>query len=371
MNKNWEILFKKIDADFSGRLDYPEFVKAVREELKVPDTSDEELRALWTYVDHDKSAEVTIAEFQHGLYLLILEGWAPLEDKGLERVVLTINAAAKKWYPGHFSWYKVFKAIDQDENDRLEYDEFERMIRANGSQGGMSLKPHEVSLEELHGLWKLLDEDSSGGVSIDEFMHFMRTEEAALPPVELTEDEKRQVEMRAAAEKKAEEARQAAERRLSGHHEPKQKYATGRTIENQKPSTHEEHELVMPFDQLRAVVVRLIETMTKVCASWDNKGSMAKNWETLFKKIDADFSGRLDYPEFTKAVRDELKVPQTTDKELQALWTYIDHDKSGEVTLSEFQHGLYLLILEGWPRLSKKGLDDVIKVINKAALMLV
>ena len=79
---------------------------------------------------------------------------------------------------------------------------------------------------------------------------------------------------------------------------------------------------------------------------------MAKNWETLFKKIDADFSGRLDYPEFT-AVRDELKVPQTTDKELQALWTYIDHDKSGEVTLSEFQHGLYLLILEGWPRLSK------------------
>ena len=127
------------------------------------------------------------------------------------------------------------------------------------------LKPHEVSLEELHGLWRLLDEDSSGGVSIDEFMHFMRTEEAALPPVELTEDEKRQVEMRAAAEQRAEEARKAAERRLSGHSEPKQKYATGRTIENQKPSTHEEHELVMPFDQLRAVVVRLIETMTRVC----------------------------------------------------------------------------------------------------------
>ena len=82
----------------------------MREELKVPDTTDEELKALWTYVDHDKSAEVTITEFQHGLYLLILEGWAPLEDKGLERVELTINAAAKKWYPGHFSWSKVFKA---------------------------------------------------------------------------------------------------------------------------------------------------------------------------------------------------------------------------------------------------------------------
>ena len=51
----------------------------------------------------------------------------------------------------------------------------------------------------------------------------------------------------------------------------------------------------------------------QVCASWDNKGSLNKNWEILFKKIDADFSGRLDYPEFVKAVREELKVPDTTD----------------------------------------------------------
>ena len=29
MNKNWELLFKRLDADFSGRLDC-EFVKAVR-----------------------------------------------------------------------------------------------------------------------------------------------------------------------------------------------------------------------------------------------------------------------------------------------------------------------------------------------------
>ena len=125
-------------------------------------------------MDHDKSGEVTIHEFQHGLYLLILEGWAPLMDEDLGNLILTINAAAKKWYPGHFSWYKVFKAIDTDENDRLEFDEFERIIRANGSQGGLSLKPSEVSLEALQGLWKRLDEDSSGGVSIDEFMHFMK-----------------------------------------------------------------------------------------------------------------------------------------------------------------------------------------------------
>ena len=366
MDKNWRTLFERIDADFSGRLDYLEFLKAVRDELKVPDTTEEELKALWTYIDHDKSGEVTIAEFQHGLYLLILEGWAPLMDEALGNLILTINVAAKKWYHGHFSWYKVFRAIDTDENDRLEFDEFERVIRANGSQGGLSLKPHEASLEALQGLWRRLDADCSGGVSIDEFMHFMRIEEAALPEVELTADEKLQVEMREAAEQQAREARQAAERRLAGHAEPKQKYATGRTIEHKRPTTHAVHRLLMPFEQLRAVVLRLQDQMMKVCAAWDTKGSMNKNWELLFKRLDKDFSGRLDFVEFVKAVREELLLPDMKDTDLQALWAYVDHDRSGEVTIAELQHGLYLLILEGWAPLTDEGLEEVVGILNTA-----
>ena len=367
MNKNWELLFNRLDADFSGRLDYAEFVKAVREGLRL-DTSDRELQALWTYIDHDKSGEVSLAEFQHGLYLLILEGWEQITDDDLERVVVTLNAAGKKWYHGHFSWYKIFKAIDTDENDRLEYDELERVVRANGSQGGLSLVPEKVADADLRGLWRRLDEDCSGGVSVEEFVGFMRREEAELPEVELTQDELTREEMRAAAEQRAEEARRAHERWLEEQGiEEKQKYSTGRKIENIKPSTHAEHELVIPFDQLRAVVIRLHDTMQRVCATWDSKGSMDKNWKTLFEKIDADFSGRLDYLEFLKAVRDELKVPDTTEEELKALWTYIDHDKSGEVTIHEFQHGLYLLILEGWAHLADDDLSNLILTINVAA----
>ena len=264
MTKNWELLFKRLDADFSGRLDYAEFVKAVREGLRL-DTSDEELQALWTYIDHDKSGEVSLAEFQHGLYLLILEGWERITDDDLERVVITLNAAGKKWYHGHFSWYKVFKAIDTDENDRLEYDEFERVIRANGSQGGLSLKPNELATSKIQGLWRRLDEDCSGGVSVEEFVGFMRLGEAELPEAEKTAEELTQAELQEIAEKRAEEARKLAERRLSGlDDEPRQKYATGRVIEHVKPTTHAEHECVLPFEQLRAVVVRLQETMTRV-----------------------------------------------------------------------------------------------------------
>ena len=108
-------VFKRLDSDKSGRLDYGEFERAVRSELRVTDTTDQELKALWAYVDHDKSGEVTIKEFQHGCYLLILEGWPLLAKDSLEKIVAIINGAAKRWLHAS-SWVTVFRAIDQDEN---------------------------------------------------------------------------------------------------------------------------------------------------------------------------------------------------------------------------------------------------------------
>jgi Ca2+-binding EF-hand superfamily protein len=183
MNKNWELLFKRLDKDKSGRLDYDEFAKAVRSELRVTDTTDQELKALWAYVDHDKSGEVTINEFQHGCYLLILEGWPLLSKDSLEKIVAIINGAAKRWLHAS-SWVKVFRAIDQDENGRLGYDELERVVRANGTQGGLSLTTSDLTDNDLRGLWRALDRDVSGEVTIDEFMGFMRrkAEKPKTPP---------------------------------------------------------------------------------------------------------------------------------------------------------------------------------------------
>ena len=125
--------------------------------------------------------------------------------------------------------------------------------------------PEKVADADLRGLWRRLDDDCSGGVSVEEFVGFMRLGEAELPEAEKTAEELTQAELQEQAEQRALAARQAAERRLSGlDDEPKQKYATGRVIEHIKPTTHAEHECVLPFEQLRAVVIRLQETMTKV-----------------------------------------------------------------------------------------------------------
>ena len=98
----------------------------------------------------------------------------------------------------------------------------------------------------------------------------------------------------------------------------------------------------MPVERVRAVVVRLHEAFPKIKGgqAWDHRGSMNRNWQLLFDRLDKDKSGRLDYDEFEQAVRSELRVTDTTDQELRALWAYVDHDRSGEVTISEFQHCL-------------------------------
>ena len=74
-------------------------------------------------------------------------------------------------------------------------------------------------------------------------------------------------ELTAAASKlqASERGRAARKRRRKAPppQKPKQKYATGRKIENKQPSKHEEHELTMPVERVRAVVVRLHEAFPK------------------------------------------------------------------------------------------------------------
>ena len=74
-------------------------------------------------------------------------------------------------------------------------------------------------------------------------------------------------ELTAAASKlqASERGRAARKRRRKAPppQKPKQKYATGRKIENKQPSKHDEHELTMPVERVRAVVVRLHEAFPK------------------------------------------------------------------------------------------------------------
>lgn len=191
MRGNWANLFSAMDEDDSGRLDFREFEKAaalLRVEAKLDGDA---LRALWAYVDHDNSGEVTVAEFQKATYILILGGWddylAP-EHKGttLKALVALLNAAIETRHTrksftdttggnmpqARGNWFKVFQLIDVDGSGRLGYEELDEVIRA--PYPGLEIKKSAMTTADVKGLWKAIDADRSGDVTVDEFMSFMR-----------------------------------------------------------------------------------------------------------------------------------------------------------------------------------------------------
>ena len=140
--------------------------------------TEKEAKGLWAYVDHDKSGLVSIKEFQHACYLLILDDWPRLARRTLTRLCGIINDAAVHEYSkegdgtSSGNWFKIFGHFDTDESGRLGWEELEQVSRRRDP--GLNLSEEKITLNELRGLWRAIDIDCSGDVTVDEFMHFMK-----------------------------------------------------------------------------------------------------------------------------------------------------------------------------------------------------
>ena len=71
--------------------------------------------------------------------------------------------------PNERSFYHLFKFMDTDGSEVIEFDEFESMVRKQ-----LRLGPQEVPFDRLLGLWRAIDADGSGRVCAGEFGRFMR-----------------------------------------------------------------------------------------------------------------------------------------------------------------------------------------------------
>lgn len=67
------------------------------------------------------------------------------------------------------SWFKLFNHMDDDCSGKINYHEWEDMLR-NELKMAASQFPDEL----LEAIWRALDEDSSGLITCGEFGHFMR-----------------------------------------------------------------------------------------------------------------------------------------------------------------------------------------------------
>ncbi|KAK7247730.1 tRNA methyltransferase [Aureococcus anophagefferens] len=175
---NFKRMFKEIDVDGSNRITLKELDEAVRIRLGLGEEliSRGELLSLWKYVDEDRSGELTPDEFQSALYLFKISTWPDYShvehQRALSACLATMNGAADKWHKAGGNWFKIFRRMDTDESGSMGFEEIEAVVRT--SFPGLNLKPEELGDEAVRGLWKALDVDRSGLISVQEFMIFMR-----------------------------------------------------------------------------------------------------------------------------------------------------------------------------------------------------
>ena len=220
----WIRLFRRVDRDGSGLIDYAEFVSLVRAELTLGDDFDDlDVKRMWVALDTDDSGRLSQEEFSKfmrlGEHVLVDQGggdgktWKEklhaakqkitrqckadrdaLFHRHIAREVLSsgvvtsasdlrrmseaFNARLRKLRDteaGFTSWFHLFKRVDVDGSGQIDFSELRQMVRE-----GLSMSPSRLSEDALKALWVTLDKDGSGYISAGEFGSFIRLSE---PPM--------------------------------------------------------------------------------------------------------------------------------------------------------------------------------------------
>lgn len=324
----WTHLFHSLDTDGSGRISYLEFEECARKMDVSEKMLQRGIKALWRLVDADGSGEATEKDFVLALYRLQLDRWPRLEQEDLERAMVILNAAADKWHRAGGNWYKVLSICDEDGSGRLDYEELVKVIRRR--YPGLNISSSVLSDEDLRGVWKAMDTDQSGQVSIQEFMIFAKrygTQRAPEPPGS--------------------------------------RFAGGAVLE-----LNEED---------RLYVIRTLETALKCYFNQRGLRGRHGGWEHFFQECGADRYGRIDLDQFVIGLRQRLLtlpgfegsareatpsavVPGVGLQELRALWR--GFEEKGTVSAKDWSLGLYRLELDSWPEASETILRSTVRLLK-------
>jgi len=174
----WARFFKVFDSSGNGRLTFPELEESLHLAargvgMSAPSCFErDDLLALWHHVDRNGSGEVTDKEWWLPMYRLELETWPEPDEAVLTGATLAMSEAAERWHQAGRNWYKVFKMVDLDSNGAIAYDELEKLVRR--PPPCLGIPEDRLSERDLMMLWKAMDSDCSGVITVQEFMVFMR-----------------------------------------------------------------------------------------------------------------------------------------------------------------------------------------------------
>ena len=370
-NRSWLALFKAVDDDNSGLINYDELQGMVRKQMKIStaELPVANLKALWCALDTDDSNNVGHTEFGKLMTLAIpaevvagvaarraeelrqehlaaaaaekaaasmLTG-ADLTDTAAMRteldglgipaadveaqteIALRFNDQLEYLFPGkdrNRSWLQFFRAVDEDNSGLIVFDELIVMVRKR-----MKIAAVDLPDNTLKALWISLDVDNSNNVAQSEFGRFMLL---GGPSHSMTGvGEQHAEERRQAVLKKAAEMEEAAKRLVGANLTDTAAMRSELAAQGSPPVTDEEQMA------MSTTFNRVLEYM------YPGKG---RSWTQLFAAVDDDGSGQVTYAELEHAVRKDMKISDgdLSDDRLKALWCLLDADDSNMLNTVEF-----------------------------------
>lgn len=180
LQKSWKDVFGTCDKDNSGTLDFPEFEEAVRKVLNINPNGlgQYELRTIFQEIDADRSGGVDIEELLN--YLTkgprTEEEIASRARMRIQRVRRALKMAFATLGTCDAALRRLFVKVDMDSDNTLSMYEFQSFVRME-----LKLSFWEVNNSDVDEFYKFMDKNSSGSITIDELLAFVKTNNTGRP----------------------------------------------------------------------------------------------------------------------------------------------------------------------------------------------
>lgn len=180
LQKSWEDVFGKCDKDKSGTLEFREFEEAVRKVLNINQNGlgENQLRAIFQEIDADRSGGVNIEE----LLNYLTKGYRTQEEIAsrarirIQRVRRALKMAFATLGTSDAALRRLFVKVEMDSDHTLSMYEFKSFVRME-----LKLSFWEVNNTDVDEFYIFLDRDGSGGITINELLGFVKTNNAGRP----------------------------------------------------------------------------------------------------------------------------------------------------------------------------------------------
>lgn len=163
----WKKLFLSYDKDKSGTITFREMVRMLRNSLHLGENQcpDKDLQLVFDKLDQDGSGAIEFSEFCSFVSTKPVEASQDLPTSVGRALRLALS---REKVTSHVDLRNVFQSNDLNGDNILTFHEFFKFFR-----NVLRVSQHEISEFHIKKLYRVLDLDKDGWISLEEFMHWV------------------------------------------------------------------------------------------------------------------------------------------------------------------------------------------------------